>query len=65
MSRTHHHTTETKKYNLENFGVLTGMSSTFKRTEKRVRKAKEKQAIKDQNYENVPIFKTNDRWVYW
>lgn len=54
MSRTKHH---------KDNGLFKGMGK-FKKVRKRVRKAKERQAMKDQDYENIPTFKKTDKWDY-
>lgn len=38
--------------------------SAFKKVRKRGRKAKEKQAIKNKDFENIPKFKKSDRYDF-
>jgi hypothetical protein len=37
----------------------------FKKFRKRIRKAKGKQALKNKDYENIPLFKKSDEWDWW
>lgn len=53
MSRTY------KKDNI----LYEGMSK-FKKLRKKKRKAKEKQAVKDHDYENIPKFKNSDKYDF-
>lgn len=56
MSRTHSHKLNSRDFN--------NPLSDFKKVKKRVRKAKERQAMKDEDYENVPKFKNTDKYDF-
>jgi hypothetical protein len=54
MSRTKHHGQKS---------LFSGMSK-FKKVTKRKRKAKEKQAIKNKDFDSIPKFKKTDKYDY-
>lgn len=56
MSRTFSHKQSSRDFN--------NPTSDFKRAKKRVRKAKERQAMRDEDYENVPKFKNTDKYDF-
>lgn len=61
MSRTLHHTKRfadaVMVWDRKGFGK-------FKKMARRLRKAKERQAIKNKNYEFIPHFKRTDMWDF-
>lgn len=40
-------------------------SSDFKKMMSKIRKAKERQAMKNKDYDNIPHFKRGNDWLYW